>query len=114
MISANYNETMINKAHAIVLEARQHPANDRDAFCQEICGLTYEYLRRVGGAFKKPSARTIMNLGYELYVRDVGTGEFSRLEMNVRCDWNPANPRMNPSSMPVFVKQLSEISSPSE
>lgn len=114
MISANYNEAMVRKAEAIVAEARKLPVSQRDAHCQKRCGLTFEYLRRIGWHFKKPSARTVMNLGYELYVKDVATGQLTRLEMNVPCDWNPANPRMNPVSMPVSIDESAEASSQSE
>jgi hypothetical protein len=55
-----------------------------------------------------------MNLGYEVYVKDVGTGEFTKLELDVKCDWNPENPRMNPVSMPVFVNVPSPESSTNE
>jgi hypothetical protein len=114
MIGAFYNKSMIDKAQAIVAEARELPVADRDPHCQGRCGLTFDYLRRIGEAFKKPSARTIMNLGYEVYVKDVGTGEFTKLELDVQCDWNPANPRMNPSSMPVFVNEPAPESTMSE
>jgi hypothetical protein len=114
MIGAFYNEAMIAKAQAIVAEGRNMPVVDRDAHCQSRCGLTFEYLRRVGTDFKKPSARTVMNLGYEVYVKDVGTGEFTKLELDVPCDWNPANPRMNPVSTPVFVTELFPESTSSE
>jgi len=114
MIGAFYNEHMIAKAQAIVAEGRNIPVVERDAHCQRRCGLTFEYLRRVGTDFKKPSARTIMNLGYEVWVKDVGTGEFTKLELDVKCDWNPKNPRMNPVSMPVFVNVPSPESSTNE
>lgn len=114
MIGAFYHPHMIAKAKAIVLEARQLPVTERDAYCQKRCGLTFEYIRRIGAAFKKPSARTAMNLGYEIYAKDVATGEFIKLELDVKCDWNPANPRMNPVSLPVSLKPPAELSSLSE
>lgn len=114
MIGAFYNDAMIAKAQAIVAEAREIPVVERNSYCQKRCGLTYEYLRRIGIHFKKPSARTIMNLGYELYAKDVATGEFTRLDLDVKCDWNPANPRMNPVSMPVSLERPSEEFSTNE
>ena len=114
-IKATYNQAMIDKAHAIVAEAEAQALHvDRDRFCQERCGLTYQYLKRIGKTHKHPSARTIMNMGYELYVRDLATGELSKLEAEVKCDWNPQNPRMNPVCTPVFVQPASETSSSSE
>lgn len=114
MIDVSYNEAMIAKARAISEEARSLPRDQRDAYCQDRCGLTFAYLRRVGKQFKKPSARVLMNLGYELLVRDLATGELSRLELNVPCDWNPRNPRMNPVSTPVYLRGQEPISSTSE
>ncbi len=114
MIRAFYSKTMIDKAHAIVAEAARFPVLERDAYCQNRCGLTYDYLRRIGLHFLKPSDRTLMNLGYELYAKDVATGEFHQLDLDVKCDWNPQNPRMNPVSMPVSVTERSEESTLSE
>lgn len=114
MIGAFYNEDMIAKAQAIVAEARELPVVERDPYCQNRCGLTFEYLRRIGLHFKKPSARTLMNLGYELYAKDVATGEMSKLELDVKCDWNPANPRMNPVSLPVSLERPEELFTTSE
>lgn len=111
MLDVNYNERIIAKAQALVKEAQVLPMGYRDQYCQERCGLTYDYLRRIGKSFKQPSNRTLMNLGYDLYAKDLATEEFSRLEMNIRCDWNPVSPRMNPISTPVFVTSLSEVSS---
>lgn len=93
---------MIAKARKMVRIAQQLDPAARDEFCSRVCGLSYDYLKRIGKSFKRPSARTIMNLGYELYIKDLDTGEFSPLELDVPCDWNPSNPRMNPSSMPIF------------
>jgi hypothetical protein len=114
MISALYNSDIIRKAQAIVREASELPSSERDAYCQRRCGLSYSYMTRIGKEFKKPSSRVLMNLGYEVFVRDVATGEISRLEMDVRCDWNPSNPRMNPSSTPVSVSSPQEEYSGSE
>jgi hypothetical protein len=114
MISVFYNEEIMSKAQAIVREAETLPLEHRDAYCQHRCGLSYSYLRRVGVQFKKPSSRVLMNLGYEIYVKDLATGELSRLEMDVKCDWNPSNPRLNPSSTPVFVSEQSETSTTNE
>lgn len=114
MISALYNEDIIRKAKAIVEEAKSLPVAEREEYCQKRCGLTHGYLSRIGKDFKKPSARVIMNLGYEIYVKDLATGEFSKLETDIKCDWNPRNPRMNPSSTPVFLKEPEEISSTNE
>jgi arylamine N-acetyltransferase len=113
MISALYNDDVVRKARAIAEEAKTLPKDQRDGYCQERCGLTYSYLSRVGKDFKKPSARVLMNLGYEVFVKDLATGEMSRLELDVKCDWNPSNPRMSPNSTPVFVNIPLEISSTS-
>ena len=115
VLNVLYNEELIAKARALAAEAREKvPWQERNAYCQKRCGLTYQYLNRIGTAFKKPSARTIMNLGYELYVKDLATGEFSKLELEVKCDWNPQNPRMNPTSMPVYVNGHSPTSTTNE
>jgi hypothetical protein len=114
VIGAFYNDAIIEKAQAIVAEAKMLPSAERDDYCQKRCGLSFAYLNRIGTSFKKPSARVLMNLGYEVYAKDLATGEMSLLELDVKCDWNPSNPRMNPSSTPVFVNSRSETSITSE
>jgi hypothetical protein len=114
LIAAFFNKAVEEKAQAIIREANELPFSERERYCQDKCGLTYGYLTRIGKSFKKPSARVLMNLGYEVYVKDLATGELSLLELDVKCDWNPSNPRMNPTSMPVFVNSQSRISTTSE
>lgn len=114
MIDVFYNDLMIRKAKAIYEEARQLHSNDREAYCQDKCGLSYSYLSRIGKSMKQPSARTMMNLGFEVLARDVATGETQVLEMNLPCDWNPRNPRMNPSSTKLLIGEPEEASTPSE
>src|SRR6478752_5799461 len=105
MIQTYYSEEMLTKVGKILNMARQLDPAVREEFCAMLCGLSYDYLKRIGKAFRRPSARTIMNLGYELYIKDLDTGEFSPLELDVPCDWHPLNPRKNPTSMPIFMRE---------
>jgi hypothetical protein len=115
MLDVFYNDVLRDKVRAILAEASEFPVEERKEFCQKKCGLTYVYLQRVvRGEMKKPSSRVLMNLGYELLLKDLATGVVSPLELNVVCDWNPQNPRMNPVSMPVSVRELPPTSSTSE
>lgn len=114
MLDVNYPAIAIAKAHAIAERAQELPVKERDDFCQKVCNLSYKYLAKIGIYHHKPSSRTLMNLGYELIVRDLATGETETLEMNIPCDWNPQNPRMNPTSSKVFVPESATTSTSSE
>ena|SRR6478609_3544163 len=100
MLDVLYSPEMIAKAKAITEYAtRKFVATERDERCYEICGLSYQYIKRIGREYKQPSNRTLMNLGYELFIKDTTTGILTPLEMIIKCDWNKYNPRANPTSI---------------
>lgn len=115
MLDVNYPPKMIEKANYIARYAKTLGGHlVRTEFTENFCGLTYQYLRRIGTDYKQPSNRTIMNLGYELYAKDLATGEFILLEMNIKCNWNPKNPIMNPVCSSLSVEELVIPSTTSE
>jgi len=93
-VSVRYGPLMIRRAATLVAEAETLPFPERENYCQTGCGLSYDYLRKIGTVYKSPSARVLHNLGLELWVRNPLTGESERVETNLICDWNPKNPRL--------------------
>lgn len=65
-------------------------------------GLTYDYLTRIGERSLHPSARSVRNLGYEIWVRDLETGVMEKAELDLQYDWNPHNPKrlFSPATSP--------------
>lgn len=70
----------------------------RGAFIQGMCGLTLGYLEGIlAEDHTEPSGRVIKNLGFEILVRDLETGETEVVEFLGRCEVDhsdPANPKM--------------------
>lgn len=105
MINVDYPPRMIEKVAKMLEKPNKLPYKERKRWCQENYGLSYQYLTRIGGRYKVPSARTLMLLGYELYAKDTVTGELILMEYNQPWDWNPVNPVMNPTSSSVSVEE---------
>lgn len=101
MIKMPYPPIVIRKIEEIVKEAEHlwgRDMKEKDYYCRDLCGLGYRYLKCVlDGVYKDPSTRVLVNLGFEILLRDKDTGEVEVAKIGL-CDWNPRNPQMRVSS----------------
>jgi hypothetical protein len=76
MLKFPYPKIVVEKARALIRVANKEGANQavREEICRTRFGLSYRYMQRIGTIHKTPSNRTLMELGYEVVVRDKVTG----------------------------------------
>lgn len=76
MLSFPYPKIVVEKAQALVRVINKEGTTQRvrDHLSRERFGLTHHYLSRVGTIHKTPSNRTLIELGFEVVVRDKATG----------------------------------------
>ncbi len=100
-----YSPLMLARAAEIVadVQAQGHTENRNEAdedYCQRTYGLSYDYVRKIGTAYRRPSGRVLDNMGLEVWVRDPRTGRTERLEHDYTCDWNPKRARPRSTASP--------------
>jgi hypothetical protein len=70
----------------------------RQILTEQRIGLGLGYLRGIiAGNYLEPSGRVLKNLGFEIYVKDLETGEMEKVDYFGRCQVDhsdPANPRV--------------------
>ena len=73
---------------------RDRASNLRAAAVQDRIGLQLGYIRGViGGDFTEPSGRVLKNLGFEVYLKDLETGEMEKIDYLGRCEIDHSDPK---------------------
>lgn len=70
----------------------------RDEYVKSMIGMNLGYLKGcIKGTYREPSGRVLKNMGFEIYVKDLETGEFTKVDYWGRTEIDhsdPANPKL--------------------
>jgi hypothetical protein len=68
-------------------------------YITERCGMGIGYLKGcILGHNLDPSGRVLKNMGFEVYLKDLETGEFEKIDYHGRCEIDHSDP-LNPKLM---------------